>query len=116
MGMPGSSLIWVRPTVRRSAVNLRPVSNWFTAVFTLGHVECVFLGDEEAAAATSQVGGGSQTFSSGDFASRAYDRSLRVGFGPKKKEKSGGAGALMFLGVLAILACGAAIYFAGELA
>ena len=84
--------------------------------FTLGHVECVYVGDEEVAA-SGQFGGGSHTASSGgDFASRPYDRSRRAGFGPKAKQKNGGAGALMFLGVLALLACGAAVYFAGVLA
>lgn len=83
--------------------------------FTLGYVECVFLGDEDAAPA---AGGAavSRTVSSGDFASRSYDRSLRSGFGARKKEKGSGAGALMFLGVLGLLACGAAIYFATKLA
>lgn len=82
--------------------------------FTLGYVECVFLGDDDAAPAASAAA--SRTVSSGDFASRSYDRSLRTGFGAKKKEKGSGAGALMFLGVLGLLACGAAIYFATRLA
>lgn len=84
--------------------------------FTIGHVECVFLGDEEAAPADAGRGAASRTVSSGDYGSRPYDRGLRSGFGPRAKEKNGGAGALMFLGVLGLLACGAAIYFAGQLA
>ena len=84
--------------------------------FTLGHVECVYVGDEEAAPAQQFSAGTRATSSGGDFATRPYDRSQRVGFGAKTKQKGAGAGALMFLGVLAILACGAAIYFAGELA
>ncbi|MBL9130451.1 MAG: FHA domain-containing protein [Verrucomicrobiaceae bacterium] len=88
--------------------------------FTLGYVECVFLGDEEeapAAAPSRAAAASSHTASSSgaDFASRSYDRSQRTGFGPKQKAKNPGAGALMFLGVLGLMACGAAIYFAGQL-
>lgn len=80
--------------------------------FTIGHVECMFLGDEEAAPAPR---GASQTVSSGSFASRAYDRSLRTDFGPTKKAKNAGASGLIFLGILGIAACVAAVYFAMEL-
>ena len=84
--------------------------------FTLGDVECVFFGDEAAPAAR---GAASRTVSSGDFSSRAYDRSLRTGFGtPKarKKAAAGGSGALIAFGVLGLLACGAAAYMAMQLA
>ena len=89
--------------------------------FQLGNVECVFLGDgEESASAVSHEEAPpafaaptrtASTAAAGGYGAMAYDRSLRRGFGPKKKEKSGGGG-LMALGVVAILACGAAIYFA----
>ncbi|MFM2169024.1 MAG: hypothetical protein RIS79_3395 [Verrucomicrobiota bacterium] len=85
--------------------------------FTLGDVECVFFGEEEAAAPALH-GGSSRTVSSGSLASRPYDRSLRTGFGPKKAVKGSGAGGMMTftLGLLGLLACGAAIYFASQLA
>ncbi|MFO1483142.1 MAG: FHA domain-containing protein [Verrucomicrobiaceae bacterium] len=85
------------------------------ASFQLGNVNCVFLGDgEEAAAAAPTV-----TISSGSsvgYGTLPYDRSLRRGFGPKAKEKSsGGSGLLTLLGVIALLACGAAVYFAMQM-
>lgn len=83
--------------------------------FTLGDVECVFIGDEEAPAAPAR-GAASRTVSSGSFASRPYDRSLRTGFGPKTAAKGSGSGGLIALGILGLLACGAAVYFASQLA
>lgn len=90
------------------------------ASFQLGNVECVFLGDGEEAAASEEVPAYSaptrtaSTAGAGGYGAMAYDRSLRRGFGPKQKEKSSGGG-LTLLGVLALLACGAAVYFATQI-
>jgi pSer/pThr/pTyr-binding forkhead associated (FHA) protein len=81
--------------------------------FTLGDVECVFIDEESAAPSASS--GGSRTVSSGSLSSLPYDRSLRTGFGPKKAVKGSGSSGLIALGVLALLACGAAAYFATQL-
>ncbi len=87
--------------------------------FQLGNVDCVFVGDAEQAAEpdysapTMTVSTPSPT----GYGSQAYDRSMRRGFGAKVKEKSsgGGGGLATFLGVLGLLACGAAVYFASQL-
>lgn len=89
-----------------------------TGAFTLGSVDCVFVGDggsaqtaAPAASARLSLGGASSTTtSSSGYSSQPYDRSLRTGFGPRKKEKGSGAGLLMLLGVLGLAACGAAIF------
>lgn len=83
--------------------------------FTLGDVECVFLADEESAAPAPRASS-SRTVSSGSFAARPYDRSLRTGFGPRKAVKGSGSGGMIALGFLGLLACGAAAYFASQLA
>jgi pSer/pThr/pTyr-binding forkhead associated (FHA) protein len=83
--------------------------------FTLGDVECVFIGDEEAPAA-APARAASRTVSSGGYASIPYDRSLRTGFGPKKVVKGSGSGGMIALGFLGLLASGAAIYFSSQLA
>jgi pSer/pThr/pTyr-binding forkhead associated (FHA) protein len=84
--------------------------------FGLGNVECVFIGDYQAAPAAS---GGSSYYSepargtmtnTGGYGATAIDRSQRRGFGAKTKEKNPGNGLLMTLGVLALIACGAAAY------
>ena len=82
--------------------------------FTLGDVECVFIGDEEAPAAPARAT--SRTVSSGGYASIPYDRSLRTGFGPKKVVKGSSSAGLIALGFLGLLASGAAFYFASQLA
>ncbi len=82
--------------------------------FTLGDVECVFVGDEEAPS-PAPARGSSHTASSGAFASRPYDRSLRTGFGVKKPVKGSGSGGMIALGLLGLLACGVAFYFASQL-
>lgn len=88
------------------------------ASFQLGNVECIFLGDGEEAAAAEDAGAyaaPTRTASTAaGYGAMAYDRSARRGFGPKKKEKSSGGGLIM-LGVLALLACGAAAYFATQI-
>ena len=76
--------------------------------FTLGSVECVFVGDDAGYSA-----GPSNTFtaSAGGYNSRPYDRGFRTGFGEKQKSKGDGAGALMALGFIALRACGASVFF-----
>ncbi len=87
--------------------------------FQLGNVDCVFQGDsvesatEDAAYSAPTIAVSSPT--SGGYGSQPYNRSLRRGFGPKVKEKNAGGGLLTLLGVVAILACGAAAYFASQI-
>lgn len=81
--------------------------------FSLGSVECVFIGDEgeATAAAASYASSASATaasYSASGYGAQPCDRSRRTGFGPKVKEKNPGAAPLMALGVLALLACIAA--------
>ena len=83
--------------------------------FTLGSVECVFLGDGDDSAAYAEesapaAAARSFSTSSGDAGSRPYDRSARSGFGPKKKVKDSGRSMLMLLGFVALLACAAAAF------
>jgi pSer/pThr/pTyr-binding forkhead associated (FHA) protein len=83
--------------------------------FTLGSVECVFLGDGDDAASYAEESAPaapsrSVTASSGDIGSRPYDRSARRGFGPKRKEKDSGRSMLMLLGFVALLVCAAAAF------
>lgn len=79
--------------------------------FALGNVECVFVGDYAApAAAPAYSAPVTRSMSSGGYGSTAIDRSRRKGFGPKAKEKNPGNGLLMLLGVVALLACGAAVF------
>ncbi len=93
---------------RVEAVSLVP-----GASFQLGNVDCVFLGDGEdfASAPTMSVTGTPPT----GYGTQPYDRSLRRGFGPKEKVKNPGGALLTLLGVVALLACGAAIYFATQM-
>lgn len=87
--------------------------------FQLGNVDCVFLGDE-ADTATEDASYSASTIAvptptSTGYGAQPYNRSLRRGFGPKVKEKNPGGGLLVLLGVVAILACGAAAYFASQI-
>ncbi|HEY1052627.1 MAG TPA: FHA domain-containing protein [Prosthecobacter sp.] len=86
--------------------------------FQLGNVECVFLGDE-AETATEDAYSASTiavpTPTSTGYGAQPYNRGQRRGFGPKVKEKNPGGGLLVLLGVAAILACGAAAYFASQI-
>lgn len=87
------------------------------ASFQLGNVDCVFVGDG-AESASSQAAYSAPTRTSstaGGYGAEPYDRSFRRGFGPKAKEKNAGAGMLNLLGVAALLAVGAAIYFTLQL-
>lgn len=83
--------------------------------FTLGSVECVFVGDGEDSAAYAEESAPaaparSFSTSSGDIGSRPYDRSARSGFGPKKKVQDSGRSMLMLLGFVALVACAAAAF------
>jgi len=105
---------------RVESINLAP-----GAVFQLGNVDCVFEGDGETSTATSSereeeaYAAPTMTISAppaSGYGAQAYDRKLRHGFGPKVKEKSsGGGGVAKLLGVVAILACGVAAYFASQM-
>jgi len=79
--------------------------------FTLGHVECVFVGDyaeaeEEATAYTAPT----RTVSSSGYASIAIDRSRRAGFGAKSPPPDYGYKPLYVLAVIALGACGYGIF------
>ncbi|MBB5033047.1 FHA domain-containing protein [Prosthecobacter vanneervenii] len=84
--------------------------------FQLGNVNCVFIGDEAAeedaySAPTIMV----SAPASGGYGSQPYNGKLRQGFGPKVKEKNPGGALLTLLGVVGLLACGAAVYFANQM-
>jgi hypothetical protein len=79
--------------------------------FTLGSVECVFIGDqtaEDTAAAYSAGLGASMT--SDGYGALPYDKSMRTGFGPKTKPKSTGGALYVLLGLVGLAACGAAVF------
>lgn len=78
--------------------------------FQLGNVNCVFFGDGEEEAYSSQSATVS-TPSSG-YGVLPYNGRMRTGFGPKVKQKNPGGAMLTLLGVAGLLACGAAVYFA----
>lgn len=84
--------------------------------FTLGNVECVFVGDyvEEAPAPAFSAPARTMT-ATGGYGATAIDRSRRSGFGAKTKEKNSGNGLLMTLGVFGLLACGAAVYMFNQM-
>lgn len=75
--------------------------------FTLGHVDCVFIGDFEEAPAYSAP---SRTMSSSGYGASQIDSGRRTGFGPKAKPKSNGYGLLYALGVFALLVCAYAAF------
>lgn len=85
-----------------------------TPSFTLGSVDCIYIGDEadfdsdSAAAYSAHAQASSQTIDG--YASMPYNGSLRTGFGLKAKSKGNGSAGVMALGFLAILACGAAVF------
>lgn len=90
-----------------------------TGAFTLGSVDCVFIGDAASHTASSAPAARSSshaaTMSSGGYSSQSYDRSQRTGFGPHKKEKDGARSALMAFGFVALLACAAAAFMATKM-
>lgn len=98
---------------RVDAVSLAP-----GGAFQLGNVDCVFVGDAAESASEDAYGASTiavPTPTSTGYGAQPYNRSLRRGFGPKAKEKDSGGGLLTMLGVVAILACGAAAYFASQI-
>ncbi len=81
--------------------------------FTLGSVDCVFIPDaseEETAAAYAAGAGPAAARAVEGYGALPYDGSLRVGFGPKVKQKNGGGGGLLAFGVLGLIACGVAVF------
>ena len=96
---------------RVETINLSP-----GGAFQLGNVNCVFLGDEAAASEEDIYSAPTITVStpSSGYGSHPYNGRLRSGFGPKVKQKTGG-GLLILLGIVALGACGAAVYFASEM-
>lgn len=81
--------------------------------FTLGSVECAFF-DENAPAEQYSSEQPAATYTASGYGAAPYQASLRRGFGPKKKEK-GGSGAIIGLGVLAILVCIAAAFMVSQM-
>lgn len=81
------------------------------SAFQLGNVDCVFV-DADAVydAPTMTV-----SSTSVGYGTQPYNGRLRTGFGPKAKEKNSGGGLLTLLGVVGLLACGAAVYFASQM-
>lgn len=79
--------------------------------FTLGSVDCVFIPDasEEETAAAYTSGAGASAHSMEGYGALPYDGSLRTGFGPKVKEKSGNGGVMLF-GVIGLIACAVAVF------
>lgn len=72
--------------------------------FTLGHVECLFLGDEAeppAQAVRRQAAG---------YAVQPIDKSRRRDFGPKTQSKGEGTGPILLLAVLALIVCAYAAF------
>jgi pSer/pThr/pTyr-binding forkhead associated (FHA) protein len=83
------------------------------AAFQLGNVDCVFQGDDGGDAYADQTMTTSSQASG--YGSLPYNGSLRQGFGPKVKPKNPGSVLLTLLGVVGILACSAAAYFASQM-
>jgi pSer/pThr/pTyr-binding forkhead associated (FHA) protein len=88
--------------------------------FTLGSVDCVFVGDavEEAPAPSfseSSAPPARTMTTTGGYGATAIDRSRRSGFGPKVKTKNPGNGLLITLGLVGLAACGAAVYMFNQM-
>ncbi len=72
--------------------------------FTLGHVECLFVGDE------------AETFSAPpprqatESSLLPIDKECRLAFGPKTQTRGRGTGPILFLGILALLVCAYAAF------
>jgi predicted component of type VI protein secretion system len=78
--------------------------------FTLGSVDCVFVGDAPESSAPASFGAASAApartmTATGGYGATAIDRGRRSGFGPKVKEKSSGNGLLVTLGLISLAAC-----------
>lgn len=77
--------------------------------FTLGHVECVFVGDYEEAA-PSYAPAPARSMSVTGYGATPIDGGRRSGFGPHANPKSSGYGGLYALAVVALLVCAFAIF------
>lgn len=82
------------------------------APFQLGNVNCVFFGDQEEAYVEQTMTTSSQV---SGYGSLPYNGKLRQGFGPTVKQKNPRGALLNLLGVVGILACGVAAYFASQM-
>jgi pSer/pThr/pTyr-binding forkhead associated (FHA) protein len=82
-------------------------------VFTIGHVEVIFIGDQEDVEEASYSA--SPTITHTGYGATAIDKSRRRGFGPKSKPKGHGYGPLYGLGFLMLAGCAYAIYSAMNL-
>ena len=80
--------------------------------FTLGSVECVFVGDyvQEEAPAPAYAAPTRTMSSGGGYGDTPLERGARIGFGPKPKPKSNGYAPLIVLGCVALGACGYAAW------
>ncbi|MCB1226699.1 MAG: FHA domain-containing protein [Verrucomicrobiales bacterium] len=83
--------------------------------FVLGSVDCVFVGDVTPQETAAAYAAGAAAVPTSGYGAIACDASARTGYGPKKKEKGGSSAGLMVLGVLALLACGAAVFLFSSL-
>ena len=83
--------------------------------FQLGNVNCVFHGDGAVEDAYSAPTITVSAPASGGYGSQPYNGKLRQGFGPKVKKKNPGGALLNLLGVVGLMACGAAVYFANQM-
>lgn len=74
--------------------------------FTLGSVECLFIGDAPADDEDAYADHVSASYTATDgYGALPYNGGLRTGFGPKTRVADSGSGALIGLGVVGILAC-----------
>ncbi|MCX6857261.1 MAG: FHA domain-containing protein [Verrucomicrobia bacterium] len=81
--------------------------------FTLGHVECVFIGDyaeEQEEEAPAYQAAPTHTVSSTGYAATPINKGSRTGFGAATKPPSYGYGPLYLLGLIGLAACGYAIF------
>ena len=81
--------------------------------FQLGNVNCVFIGDSEEESYSGQTS--TMSTASSGYGSLPYNGRLRTGFGPKVKQKNPGGALQTLLGVVGLLACAAAVYFAKQM-
>jgi pSer/pThr/pTyr-binding forkhead associated (FHA) protein len=75
--------------------------------FNIGHLEVVFFGDQAEEAAYAPA---TQSVSHSGFGATAIDKSRRSGFGAKPKPKSNGYAPLYALALIALGACGYAVF------
>ena len=75
------------------------------AQFEIGNCAAVFYDDavQQQAASSGSARRAPSSAGSGGYGEQPIDRSARSGFGAKKKEPDGGRGALMAVGIIALL-------------